>query len=88
LIVDVRGATSQQLDPRHVPDALTVPLEAIETRRDNLPRDRKIVLYCACPNEASAARAARLLMDRGFSWVRPLKGGLESWSFGAGTLSH
>jgi membrane protein DedA with SNARE-associated domain/rhodanese-related sulfurtransferase len=80
LVVDVRGATTQQLDPRRIPDAITISLEAIEANRDELPRDRKIILYCGCPNEASAARAARLLLDRGYPWVRPLAGGLEAWS--------
>ena len=83
LIVDVRGQASQKLDPRRLPDAIAISLDAIEARRDNLPQDRKIVLYCACPNEAAAVRAAQLLKDRGFGWVRPLQGGLESWGFDA-----
>jgi len=44
-----------------------------------LPHDRDIVLYCNCPNEASAATAARLLASHGFTRVRPLAGGLEAW---------
>ncbi len=80
LVVDVRGRTTQQIDPRRIPDAIAISLDAIEARRDELPRDRKIVVYCGCPNEASAAKAARLLLDRGYPWVRPLAGGLEAWS--------
>jgi membrane protein DedA with SNARE-associated domain len=45
----------------------------------SLPRDREIILYCTCPNEASAAQAARLLFRQGFSHVRPLRGGLDAW---------
>jgi 3-mercaptopyruvate sulfurtransferase SseA len=37
------------------------------------------VLYCNCPNEASAASAARILAGAGFKRVRPLAGGLEGW---------
>jgi len=80
LVVDVRGKTTQQIDPRRIPDAIGISLEAIEASLDELPRDRKIVVYCGCPNEASAARASRLLLDRGYAWVRPLIGGLEAWS--------
>jgi len=80
LVVDVRGQATQQIDPRRIPEAIAVSLDAIEARRDELPRDRKIVVYCGCPNEASAAKAARLLLDRGYAWVRPLTGGLEAWS--------
>ncbi len=83
LFVDVRGQPTQQIDPRRIPDAIAISLDAIEARRHELPRDRKIVVYCGCPNEASAARAARLLLDRGYPWVRPLIGGLEAWSTAA-----
>lgn len=79
LIVDVRGAPTKQIDGRRLPDAINVSLDAIEHNRDGLPRDRKIVLYCACPNEASAAKAADALVARGYPWVRPLTGGLDAW---------
>ncbi|MBV8854088.1 MAG: hypothetical protein JOY91_11835, partial [Sinobacteraceae bacterium] len=32
-----------------------------------------------CPNEASAAQVAKLLMNQGFRRVRPLQGGLDAW---------
>jgi len=44
-----------------------------------LSPEREIVLYCTCPNEASAARIAKLLIERGFTRVRPLLGGLDAW---------
>ena len=80
LVVDVRGEAMQQADSRKIPDAIALSLDAIQAGRDELPRDRKIVVYCGCPNEASAAKAARLMLDRGYTWVRPLAGGLEAWS--------
>jgi len=80
LIVDLRGKTTQQIDPRHIPEAINVSLDAIEHNSGDLPRDRKIVLYCACPNEATAAKAASVLLGRGYAWVRPLTGGLDAWN--------
>lgn len=79
IIVDVRSPTARTLEPFWIPGALHVPLDAIATRLKDLPRDREIVLYCACPSEASAARVARVLMNHGFSKVRPLHGGLDAW---------
>ena len=79
LVVDVRGEAMQQVDARRIPEAVSLSLDAIRAGRDGLPRDRKIVVYCGCPNEASAAKAARALLDRGYTWVRPLAGGLEAW---------
>jgi len=37
------------------------------------------VIYCSCPNEVSAAKAAKLLMATGYRNVRPLLGGLDAW---------
>ncbi len=79
LIVDVRSQTARSLDPRRIPGALHVPVQDIEQQVRQLPRDREIVLYCTCPNEASAAKVARLLMSYGFKRVRPLNGGLDAW---------
>jgi membrane protein DedA with SNARE-associated domain/rhodanese-related sulfurtransferase len=79
IVVDVRSSTARALEPRWIPGALHVPLDAMAERLKDLPRDREIVLYCACPSEASAARVARVLMNHGFSKVRPLQGGLDAW---------
>jgi rhodanese-related sulfurtransferase len=56
-----------------------VPLQQVGEHLGKLPRDRDIILYCSCPSEASAAKAAKVLMTHGFARVRPLKGGLEAW---------
>jgi membrane protein DedA with SNARE-associated domain/rhodanese-related sulfurtransferase len=79
VIVDVRSPTARALEPHWIPGALHVPIEDVARHMVDLPRDRDIILYCACPSEASAARVARTLMNHGFRKVRPLQGGLEAW---------
>jgi membrane protein DedA with SNARE-associated domain/rhodanese-related sulfurtransferase len=76
-IVDVR--TTRSFAAQHIPGALRMTVDEVDAQLASLPRDREIVLYCTCPNEASAARVARVLMDRGFTRVRPLEGGLDCW---------
>ncbi len=44
-----------------------------------LPADGDVIIYCACPNEVSAARVAKQLMDKGYTRVRPLHGGIDAW---------
>ena len=56
-----------------------LPLHGFEQHIQEMPRDRDIILYCACPNEASAARVAKTLIDNGFVRARPLLGGLDAW---------
>ena len=79
LVVDVRSQIARTLEPRHIPGALHLPLHGFEEHIKELPRDREIILYCSCPNEASAAQVAKLLIDSGFVRVRPLHGGLDAW---------
>jgi membrane protein DedA with SNARE-associated domain/rhodanese-related sulfurtransferase len=79
LVIDVRSPTAVQLEPRRIPGALHIPLTQVQQQLRDLPRDRDIISYCTCPNEASAAQVAKILMDNGFKKVRPLHGGLDAW---------
>ena len=79
VILDVRSHSALEVDPRHIPTAVHVPPGDIAGHVGDLPRDREIVLYCNCPNEASAAKVAKLLIEHGFRQVRPLHGGLDAW---------
>jgi membrane protein DedA with SNARE-associated domain/rhodanese-related sulfurtransferase len=79
VVVDVRSPIARSLEPRRIPGAVPVSLNAVDAHVKELPRDRDIILYCACPNEASAAQAAKILMNKGFRRVRPLHGGLDAW---------
>lgn len=79
VILDVRTHVARGLEPRWIPTAIHAPLDEIAARLDELPRDREVIVYCTCPNEASAAVVAKQLMDHGFERVRPLHGGLDAW---------
>ena len=79
VVLDVRSATAQGLQRQRIPGALHMPVQDVARQLGALPHDRDIVLYCTCPNEASAAKAAKLLMTRGYRRVRPLHGGLDAW---------
>jgi membrane protein DedA with SNARE-associated domain/rhodanese-related sulfurtransferase len=79
LIIDVRSRVERELDARSIPGALALEVEEIEKLIDSLPADRDVIFYCSCPNEASAARAAKRLIDRGYTRARPLRGGLDAW---------
>jgi membrane protein DedA with SNARE-associated domain/rhodanese-related sulfurtransferase len=78
-IIDVRSPGARARDGRQIPGAVLVNMAELDNRVPELPTDRDIVLYCTCPNEASAARVAKSLMTRGFTRVRPLLGGFDAW---------
>ena len=79
VVLDVRSETAQGLQRQRIPGAMHVPVQDVARQLSALPHDRDIILYCTCPNEASAATAAKLLMRRGYRRVRPLRGGLDAW---------
>lgn len=80
LVVDVRPASPQlPLGPR-IPGARHVELAVLaQSTHQDWPRDIPIVTYCACPHDASAAKAARLLQQKGIT-AQVLKGGIDGWS--------
>ena len=80
VILDVRSSASRQIDPRRIPGARFVDIDSAARHLEDTPRDTDVVVYCSCPNEASAARVAQVLREHGFRRVRPLAGGLEAWS--------
>lgn len=76
VVIDVRGMTAAD---GPIPGALRIPLSELAARQHEVPRDRDIVLFCTCPNEASSARAALTLKKYGITRVRPLEGGADAW---------
>ncbi len=40
----------------------------------------KLVVFCDCPDDATAIAAARVLMGAGLPRVRVLAGGLDAWA--------
>jgi len=78
-IVDLRHPLELVPEPYTLPGALHVSPEALSKRLGEIPRDRDVVLYCTCPNEATAAKTAMTLHKAGISRVRPLRGGFDEW---------
>jgi rhodanese-related sulfurtransferase len=79
VILDMRSQAELQRDPAIIQGAIHLLDNEVEKRRNEFPRDRDIVVYCSCPNEAAAARVALMLQKHGFTRVRPLLGGLDAW---------
>jgi membrane protein DedA with SNARE-associated domain/rhodanese-related sulfurtransferase len=79
VVVDLRQPLDRQANPYSIPGALWMAVEDLEQRHHEIPRDRDVILFCACPNEVTAARMALLLKKNGITRVRPLAGGVEAW---------
>lgn len=80
VIVDVRSKTHRELHGLRIPGARPFDHNDIDQAVAGLSREQEIVVYCACPNDASAVHVAGLLRQRGFQRVRPLSGGIDAWT--------
>jgi rhodanese-related sulfurtransferase len=78
LILDVRPKEVRAQEGI-IPGAVPAHPADIDPAVSDYSRELEIVVYCACPNEASAAVAAKHLKRAGFKKIRPLLGGIDAW---------
>lgn len=78
VILDVRPRDARAQDGI-IHGAISAHPEDIDPIIKSYALDTEIIVYCACPNEASAATAAKHLKRAGFKRIRPLLGGIEAW---------
>lgn len=79
LIVDARSVTARGLEAG-IPGALVYGDAAPERLMATLDKTRHIVVYCACPNDVTAAQVAKEFVKNGFHRAQPLGGGLDAWN--------
>ncbi|MFP3712137.1 ThiF family adenylyltransferase [Puerhibacterium sp. TATVAM-FAB25] len=75
LLVDVRQPAEREIVA--IPGAVPVPLERLLTGEHGLPRGRRVVLHCR--SGVRSERAARALLDEGYTDVAHLAGGVLAW---------
>ena len=77
VVIDVREPHEYQAG--HLPDATLIPVNSVFARREELPKDKKIVFVCAVGQRsalaAEMAAAAGLPADHLYT----LEGGTEAW---------
>lgn len=83
-IIDVRGSESYASATTTIKGAIHFKVRKLKSRLiypplKDLPKDREIVTYCACPNDEASIAAAQILQASGFKRVRVLQGGWVEW---------
>jgi rhodanese-related sulfurtransferase len=76
LLLDVRPALEYRSG--HIPEAHSIPIDELEARLEELPRDQEIIAYCRGPYCVFADEAVTLLQKRGYR-ARRLIDGLPDW---------
>ena len=68
-----------------IPDAVLVPLsEVAATVEDRVPRDARVVVYCARGNRS--VLAADAMQQLGYGDVASLAGGITGWAHAGGAI--
>ncbi len=73
-MLDVR--TQQEWDEYHAPNATLIPLDQLQSRLGELPKDREILVVCRSGNRSQQGRDA--LRAAGFD-AASMAGGLKEW---------
>ncbi|MBD9477815.1 DedA family protein/thiosulfate sulfurtransferase GlpE [Pseudoxanthomonas sp. PXM02] len=79
VLFDIRAPGFRDVDPYVIPGAVFADERQLDGILTGYPREGKIVIYCACPDEVSAAWMAGRLRAAGFRDVLPLRGGIDAW---------
>lgn len=77
--IDVRSP--DEFASGHVPGAMCVPIDEIESGRAAIPRDRTVIL--SCQSGRRSLRAKELLQRQGYQNLLEMEGGFSAW-IGAG----
>jgi len=73
-VLDVR--TQEEWDEYHAPNTTLIPLDQLQSRLNELPKDQEIVVVCRSGNRSQQARD--ILVSAGFN-ATSMAGGLKEW---------
>lgn len=74
-ILDVR--TQEEYNESHIMGSTLIPVEELDIRFKELPRDKKILVYCRTGKRS--VTASDILVKNGFTQIYNMKGGITEW---------
>ncbi len=75
LLIDVREPAEYEI--AHIEGSRIIPLATLPEHLCSLPRDREILIHCK--SGGRSAKAVKLLLENGFTRVKNVTGGMDSW---------
>ena len=77
LLVDARELNEVQALAFDVPDVVNIPLAELETRWNELPKDRELVMVCQ--EGGRSLKATYFMQYNGYTQVSNMGGGILKW---------
>jgi rhodanese-related sulfurtransferase len=79
-IVVVDAQVKEAYDVGHIPGAVNLPAYPPIASPGNLPKNKDLIVYCACAHEEDAIDLANQLMTKfGYTRLKLLEGGWIKW---------
>lgn len=75
IFIDVR--TPAEYAEGHVDGAKLIPVQELEKRLGEVPKDKRVYLYCHSGKRS--ASAAHILVKAGFNNIENVEGGITAW---------
>ncbi len=76
ILIDVREKAEVQQG--FIAGAVHIPLGQLANRLNEVPKDKKVMLYCR--SGSRSRQAAKVLLDNGYEQVTHLQGGILAWT--------
>jgi len=75
VVIDVR--TVEEFKSGHIKGARLMPVDVLEKHFADIPRDKQVYVYCHSGKRS--AKAAKMLIEHGFTRIENIQGGIEAW---------
>jgi len=79
-ILVVSNDPQESFDEAHIPGAVSFPWVTQLKIPINIPRNKMLVLYCACAHEEDSSDMASKLSQFGYRNIKVLEGGILKWN--------
>jgi len=86
-VLDVRGVDEYQQSDAEIAGAIRIIPDELDGQLADVPRGRQVVTCGASETDGQGERIAQELMRKGFTEVRPIRGGFEAYVAAGGPVS-
>ena len=75
MLLDVR--TPEEYAEGHIKGAVLIPVQQLQQRISEVPKDKQVYVYCR--SGVRSVRAAKMLVNAGFTRIENVQGGFMAW---------
>ena len=74
-VLDVREQI--EYDEKHIPGVTLLPMSEIQSRLDEVPKDKEVIITCRTGNRSG--QVTQFLTQNGYDNVHNMQGGIVAW---------